>query len=1089
MSSSSAVTMSQQHAAATPSTHHPHRQRRPRAAQLMHWTPIPATLLSNASSGSAVNMAAGGRTSRGQSHPHQARPQQQRRGQQPSDDDNVHTGGRLRQQARRQSHYSQRRSARNDDHSDDSADRNIYDDDAAESSNPLPGVTMEMFSGCSVQAKSVIQHIITNTLECIICSEVIGRRGRTWNCSQCSALLHHSCISRYYQTMQVAAAASLSANSSKVDWRCPACQFVMVEPPAPYHCFCGKVSNPEAVDLTLPHSCAQACGKLLQCGQHHCTSLCHPASCAKCTAVGATVDCYCGRSTVQLRCGEINDATSTSNRSCGSVCNRPLACGQHMCTELCHSGACKPCTNVIEQSCYCGEHVNEPRLCSESDSVQVSDDGSNSAITHFKCDKVCNKLLGCGNHRCDLKCHAGDCAACSRQPTSPQPCACGKTTTEAIRQTCLEPLPTCDNTCDKPLSCGRHQCLQRCHDSPCESTNSAECHQMMQLACRCLRSVQDVPCNKYDQLLIDEHTGERIVQCTIRCPVKLSCGRHRCDQPCCSPAVNAEHLCLRMCEKPLACGRHTCPAHCHSGNCTSCNIIYHNGMFCRCGRTRTAKNTICGSGIRPICSAPCSKPRNCPHPCKYSCSECSGDTCPPCAVLTSVSCACKRRVLNNVPCYNTKTPPSCGAKCGQPLPCGVHTCNRRCHSGPCGHQGSLLSLKPQGSNLNYARQLLKPDAAAEEPEGDQPVCCGQKCLRPLSACGHPHKDLCHGESECQPSTPCSEMVTIACSCGRKSQQLKCIQSRVTSTLDCDDECERRKRNNAFKDALGIKSVADRATENTTPSLTASIPYPVQLLEQIIKLELLPSLPKLEKQMSAFVLSADVRINFPPMTPNQRWLVHSIAQSYGVLSESVDRDPRRSVRVVKSDDGFLVARIPSMLLYEACTLYRTLRNKALIAGKELQVDSTRQLHLYGLSLSPAISTHDLNTLLRKYSNKFQCHWMTVRSRDHCVLTCDTEHDLYKIKQELCQVKEAFSSEVDKGSEYFDAHDVEVDGQAIYRKHAAMQSRTQKPVSRSNSTNNTQAEWEVAEMLPRAIASIRLKSSNVKPTTNQWAVLNE
>lgn len=241
-------------------------------------------------------------------------------------------------------------------------------------------------------------------------------------------------------------------------------------------------------------------------------------------------------------------------------------------------------------------------------------------------------------------------------------------------------------------------------------------------------------------------------------------------------------------------------------------------------------------------------------------------------------------------------------------------------------------------------------------------------------------------------------------------------------------------------------------------------------------------------MAAFVLSTDVRINFPPMSANQRWLVHSIAQSHGLLSESVDREPRRSVRVVKADDGYLVARVPSMSLYEACTLYRTLKNKALLAGKELQVDSSRQLHLYGLTLSPAISTADLNILLRRQANTFQCHWMTVRSRDHCVLTCNTEHDRYKISQELCQVKEAFSAQVDNSSEYYDAHDPQ-DGQALYRKHPAMQARSQKASSRSSSVASTQAEWELADSLPRAAAAIKLKSSRTTATTNQWAVLTE
>lgn len=69
-----------------------------------------------------------------------------------------------------------------------------------------------------------------------------------------------------------------------------------------------------------------------------------------------------------------------------------------------------------------------------------------------------SRSLDCGNHFCDKPCHPGECESCPRLPANVTHCPCGArplTEFEAPpRASCLDPIATCDNVCDKPLDCG-----------------------------------------------------------------------------------------------------------------------------------------------------------------------------------------------------------------------------------------------------------------------------------------------------------------------------------------------------------------------------------------------------------------------------------------------------------------------------------------------------------------------------------------------------------------------------------------------------------------------------------------------------------
>ena len=941
----------------------------------------------------------------------------------------------------------------------------IYDDTADSTGKSI--VSLDQFTGCTEQSLSIITRILADTYDCSICSETIHARSPVWNCIQCSTMLHLKCIQRYYDT--IVHHLSITSQQSQATLRCPTCTYTYIDKPDAYTCFCQAELQPPVLPYVLPHSCGQTCNRALQCHKHHCTQPCHPGPCNKCTRLGEATTCNCGKSTFTLRCGEM-DAV---DKSCGSVCSKQLSClSGHTCADVCHPGSCGVCMQPTVQACYCGKHTDVARPCGLASGVHET-------ITELKysCGEVCDQQLNCGKHRCTQPCHTGPCQPCSRTPTQPQQCACGSETIElgVPRQSCLDDLPTCSNTCNKPLSCGRHTCQQRCHNGPCAQT----CDQTMQLACRCLRNVVTVRCTEYDALPRESSSGEVTVKCKTRCTVRLSCGQCQCNELCCSPAVNESHLCTKVCGKPLNCGLHHCDSFHHSGKCHACKVVYTDGLACACGRTRTMPNTVCGTLIRPQCAYPCQRKRQCGHACTYACHR---DDCPPCAVLCTKSCAGGHRQLSNIPCYAAS--PSCGQRCGQQLPCGQHTCAKNCHlpSIPCGLTAiSQLSATPS-ANTAWSNKL-KPAAASSTTNGQHTQAtvtatssksqtrgaeissCGQKCGK-LKSCGHADTGKCHPGTACDESVPCTDTVKLTCPCGRRQQTVRCSQ-RGSVVLDCVDECERLKRNEAIKSALNVQSAGDRAVTSAT---TTSLPFPVKLLEQIIATDSMHILAKLEKQVYNFAMSGSTTYHFGQMGNVQRWLIHQLAQCYGVLSESLDVGANRSVRLYKdASNHYVQPHRPAMSLVDAIQLYKQ------IVSSQHYVDVSGTLHLYGLSVSPNIDPTDLYTILRNYNGMFQCNWFDT-VKDHVVLTFSSAATKQAAVTELIS-KQMF--ETQPGSDYVTAHN-DKDGTALYRRHTV---RSHQPgMSTSSSNNNLKTNgWHRS--------SDGAGKSTVKPRNNAFSLLDD
>ncbi|TDG41920.1 hypothetical protein AWZ03_011656 [Drosophila navojoa] len=621
-------------------------------------------------------------------------------------------------------------------------------------------------------------------------------------------------------------------------------------------------------------------------------------------------------------CGKLKNPPLTRNElahSCGELCCRVEGCS-HACTLLCHPGPCPPCQANVTRSCGCGRtskimqcamkqplqcdaicdkllncgehrcqqpcHAGKCEACAEQvqqnchcgkQQREVLCTRETQDKRSYSCKECCGKPLPCGNHKCKDSCHAGACRPCKLSPTQITSCPCGKLPVPASqRSSCLDPVPTCEGTCNKTLRCGKpahpHQCASKCHLGQCPP-----CPKQTAVKCRCGHMDQMIKCRQLSTRADD-------ARCKRRCTKKRSCGKHKCNAECC---IDIDHACPLPCNRTLTCGRHKCDQPCHRGNCPPCYRSSFEELYCECGAEVIYPPVPCGTK-KPVCKRPCSRTHGCEHPPQHNCHAAA--TCPPCMMFTTKWCHGQHEQRKTIPCSQASF--SCGLACGKPLPCGRHKCIRPCHEGEC------------------------------QQAGEQ---CRQSCTKPRLLCGHKCAAVCH-EGDC-PETPCKELVEVQCECGNRKQNRSCQElarehSRIATaqlassmaemsrgnymelseilapnknnksnkTLDCNEECRLLERNRRL--AIGLQSRNPdtqlkpltkyseflRGFAKRNPALTKSV---YETLTDLVKLA------KESKQKSR-------SHSFPTMNREKRQLVHELCEVFGVESVSYDKEPNRNV---------------------------------------------------------------------------------------------------------------------------------------------------------------------------------------------------
>ncbi|KAM3536621.1 hypothetical protein MY4038_000076 [Beauveria bassiana] len=160
-------------------------------------------------------------------------------------------------------------------------------------------------------------------------------------------------------------------------------------------------------------------------------------------------------------------------------------------------------------------------------------------------------------------------------------------------------------------------------------------------------------------------------------------------------------------------------------------------------------------------------------------------------------------------------------------------------------------------------------------------------------CEHRCQSSCHGQTPCNETAACSGRTEIACPCGLRKQEVRCLASNTNTEparpeIKCDDECLRQERNRRLAAALNI---------DPTTHTNDHVPYSDDTLALF---KATPSWCEAqEREFRVFSQSpTEIRIRYKPMPNNQRRFLHVLAEDYGLESRSEDNEPFRYVLVYK-----------------------------------------------------------------------------------------------------------------------------------------------------------------------------------------------
>jgi len=513
-------------------------------------------------------------------------------------------------------------------------------------------------SGASEQMQAIIQLIIDNELECSICSCSIGRRGRIWSCPCCHIILHHSCVDKWYQSQQ--------------------------QHQRPQH---------------APASDADAAGAEWRC----------PGCMYVFTESPAPYACFCGK----VPSPEPNPYLTP--HSCGNVCGKKRGKNcDHPCTLQCHPGFCPPCGALgPERHCPCGKTTYRLR-CAQDD--------EKAPEKVQTCASVCGKSLPCGQHTCQSTCHVGPCDPCPIKVA--RSCFCGKHEAERPcgSNAQFEGRYSCQEPCEKKLSCHEHSCSKPCHPAsePCQSCVRLP---VFPGRCACARHTE---ASLRDERKAKMRRGERVPSVTN----SVSWNRDKCTDPLPS--------CGEVCGRLLSCGMHTCPKICHDSPCGPCEQKVE--VACRCGRSEVS--LPCADYVARQAS-PQPQPVTCERLCKRQMS-CRRHKC---------NVTCCPFDIDNGNGGGDRLAHVCDRVCNRLLECGEHRCPNFCHLGFC---PPCKVIYPEGIPCACGAQRTPPGAKCGTPVPP----CSQPCSRPRD-CPHACPYRCH-KDECP---PCAVLTSRVCAGG------------------------------------------------------------------------------------------------------------------------------------------------------------------------------------------------------------------------------------------------------------------------------------------------------------------------------------
>ncbi|XP_034255389.1 NF-X1-type zinc finger protein NFXL1 [Thrips palmi] len=247
--------------------------------------------------------------------------------------------------------------------------------------------------------------------------------------------------------------------------------------------------------------------------------------------------------------------------------------------------------------------------------------------------------------------------------------------------------------------------------------------------------------------------------------------------------------CGSQCSAVLSCGSHRCSAVCHPGLCEACPR--KSEQLCACGSQR--QNRPCASPFWQ-CEKVCGKRLSCKH---HSCEKvCHSGPCGACPLSENRSCPCGK-ISYKILCTEEIAP--CGDTCNRILNCGVHACPERCHKDKC---GTCLEVTVKQcrcglhtKELPCAKEFLCETKCKRSKDcGRHPCnrkCCDTQCPPCEKVCG---RTLTCGQHKCEsvchrgPCYPCPVTASVSCNCGASVIHVPCGRQRRTRAPRCSKLC-------------------------------------------------------------------------------------------------------------------------------------------------------------------------------------------------------------------------------------------------------------------------------------------------------------
>lgn len=232
--------------------------------------------------------------------------------------------------------------------------------------------------------------------------------------------------------------------------------------------------------------------------------------------------------------------------------------------------------------------------------------------------------------------------------------------------------------------------------------------------------------------------------------------------------------------------------------CPGCNLpkdTVPSAYTCWCEKEIDPK-TI--SGLPPhSCGQTCGRerkfPKSCPHPCDLLCHA---GPCPPCSAMgPKQSCFCgKEETTRRCVETNYEAGWSCGAICGDMMPCGEHTCQRPCHEGLCGACTVEIDAKCYCGKVEKKIQCNDRGEEKESADWIGLFDCGQVCDREMDCGIHHCERPCHPREASAPHCPMSIDIVTHCPCGKTALAELATEPRKSCTdpiASCQKQCGKK----------------------------------------------------------------------------------------------------------------------------------------------------------------------------------------------------------------------------------------------------------------------------------------------------------